>query len=85
MKYKNKKLNRIYDMRQLFLIMLTYSNGDILRSYDAMNGTPMMNVNTIVVGRKLSSQSGSSQLSIDNHNRSFSQNSSRRGSLMKVP
>ena len=44
----------------------------------------MMNVNTIVVGRKLSSQSGSSQLSIDNNNRSFSQNNSRRGSLMKV-
>ena len=44
----------------------------------------MMNVNTIVVGRKLSSQSGSSQLSIDNNNRSFSQNTSRRGSLMKV-
>ena len=49
-----------------------------------MNGSAMMNVNTIVVGRKLSSQSGSSQLSIDNNNRSFSQNASRRGSLMKV-
>ena len=44
----------------------------------------MMNVNTIVVGRKLSSQSGNSHMSIDNNNRSFSQNSSRRGSLMKV-
>ena len=64
-------------------IIVSFSSGVVERK-NSMNGQPMMNGNTIVVGRKLSSQPPKDQVLTDNDSQSFNlkdrETSSRRGS-----